>query len=101
MRGCNELNPIHGEQVEAYSQRDQEPTCLLPPDGAGMGTFTGVAIHGEKGRLGRGVLSAHTPQDGGLTYQVHDAAGCLGCLCPRRLHEPFNGPLSSLNTGAK
>lgn len=96
MGGCNELNPIHGEQVEADSQRDQEPTCLLPPDGAGMGTSTGVAIHGEEGRL-----SAHTPQDGGLTYQVHDAAGCLGCLCPRCLHEPFNGPLSSLNTGAK
>lgn len=63
MRGCNELNPAHGEQVEACPQKGQEPTCLLHADGAGMGPPTGTAIHGKRGRLGRGALcsslSAH------------------------------------------
>lgn len=56
MRGYNELKPTHREQVEACSQGDQEPTFLLPPVGAGMGAPTGVAIHKEGGRLGRGVF---------------------------------------------
>ena len=56
MRGCNELNPAHGEQVEACPQKGQEPTCLLHADGAGMGPPTGTAIHGKGGRLGRGAL---------------------------------------------
>ena len=85
-------------------QKGEEPTCFLHPDGAGMVPPTGIASHGKGGRLGRGhsaAASVPTAQDGRLTYQAHDTAGCLGCLHPRGLHKPFNGSLSSLDTGAK
>lgn len=104
MRGDNELNSAHGEQVKASPQKGQEPTCLLHPDRAYLGPPTGIAIHGEGDRLGRehsGAASVPTTQDDKLTYQAHDTAECLGCFHPRCLHEPLNGPLGFLDTEAK
>lgn len=56
MRRGNELSPAPGEQLEICSQRGQKPTCLHHPDGAGMGSTTGVPIYKEGGRLGWGVF---------------------------------------------
>lgn len=52
MRGGNESSPAPREQLEVCSQRGPESTCLLHPDGAGMGSAAGVASHKEAGLTG-------------------------------------------------
>lgn len=41
----NESSPAPREQLEVCSQRGPESTCLLHPDGAGMGSTAGIASH--------------------------------------------------------
>lgn len=72
------MGPVHGS----------EPACILPSGGAGL--------------AGGAPSSLMPPCTGwGATNQAHDAAGCLGCLHPWRLHEPLRGPHSSLDPGAE
>lgn len=69
MRGYDELNLIHTEQVEVYSQRGQVPTCLS----------TDGAIHVEEGRgVHYSSLSAPTTQDGGSHTRLMMLLGTWG-----------------------
>lgn len=61
MRGGNEVSPDPREQLEVCSLGGQGPTCFLHPDGAAMGSITGVAIHKEAGLTGEYSRTASVP----------------------------------------